>query len=1027
VIRSFTSSDTQQRRAVLDSEVAPAVVHEVARIVPELRSSAQPVGASAAQVDPESARFRLFDSVATLLRSFGRSQPLLIVIDDLHDADLASLAMLKFVAGEVHHAHILIVGTYRDAEMHRSPERLKLIEETLREGNQLPLAGLAQAEVGSLVETRTGRQANEAFVAKLHWLTAGNPLFIDGVVRALAADGKLGQLYGNALAGIKLPDNVRGAIAGRLGMLSEQVRSVVARAAVIGLEFELALFARVSELTPHLLTAALDEASEVGIVVSAGRDRYRFTHPLIREALCTGKKDSTRVSAHRAIGEAIEHLHATDLTPHLAQLAHHFREAGMVEQAIDYSIRAGETANAVFAYQEAAEQFQAALDLMEKAGVDGERRASLFLRQYIVTFSFDEARCVAILEQLLKLNEAAHRMDRLVWVHSELGIRHTTFSSMMDIPKAIEHVQRAEAALVEAPSERSRARLDYVIALVCWNQLRIAEGLGASSRAKEIAVRLDDRILCVHLDSTRALLLLYAGHLAEGFALLEEARRTADALNHQGALYAANVPSMGFRGFIFDPRQQMTLAERELAKPRTKHATFHQAYYKSSLHPSLATMGRLAEAKRYNWDGGIEAWVALFEGRWEESEKQCGDKVDWMTNCGARAEWHGWFFLLAWARRLLRKWSLTEGQLLDSIALCQRETLFSVDMWNRSELTLLYADMNRHAEAQPHVEQCREIMAAGEEWRGLGGHAYLADAVVTAADGNGEDAERLFARALEVFGRYTLPFDTAETFLYWGRALKATGDPRANEKFDAAVEIYRRHEAGQRWIDRVESERRASRLSPSEARRLDVVIGEGAEGPAMFRREGEFWTLGYRGTTFRLRDLKGLAYIAYLLAHPGERIHVHELIARVDGVAHTGSEMGAEVARDVPVTSGLGDAGSALDQHALADYRRELRELAEELAEAERLNDMGRAERIRVEMEFLKGELSAAVGIGGRNRRAAAQVERARGMVRKNIRAGLAKIRSEDAALGRHFATSIKTGYCCAYLPDPDRKISWQL
>jgi predicted ATPase len=435
VIRSFTSSDTEQRRAVLDSELAPAVVHEVARIVPELRSSAQPVGASAAQVDPESARFRLFDSVATLLRSFGRSQPLLIVIDDLQDADLASLAMLKFVAGEVHHAHILIVGTYRDAEMHRSPERLKLIEETLREGNQLPLAGLAQAEVGSLVETRTGRQANEAFVAKLHWLTAGNPLFIDGVVRALAADGKLGQLYGNALAGIKLPDNVRGAIAGRLGMLSEQVRSVVARAAVIGLEFELALFARVSELTPHLLTAALDEASEVGIVVSAGRDRYRFTHPLIREALCTGKKDSTRVSAHRAIGEAIEHLHATDLTPHLAQLAHHFREAGMVEQAIDYSIRAGETANAVFAYQEAAEQFQAALDLMEKAGVDGERRASLFLRQYIVTFSFDEARCVAILEQLLKLNEAAHRMDRLVWVHSELGIRHTTFSSMMDIPK----------------------------------------------------------------------------------------------------------------------------------------------------------------------------------------------------------------------------------------------------------------------------------------------------------------------------------------------------------------------------------------------------------------------------------------------------------------------------------------------------------------------------------------------------------------------------------------------------------------
>jgi non-specific serine/threonine protein kinase len=88
---------------------------------------------------------------------------------------------------------------------------------------------------------------------------------------------------------------------------------------------------------------------------------------------------------------------------------------------------------------------------------------------------------------------------------------------------------------------------------------------------------------------------------------------------------------------------------------------------------------------------------------------------------------------------------------------------------------------------------------------------------------------------------------------------------------------------------------------------------------------------------------------------------------------------------------------------------------------------MGRAERIQREQEFLNEELSAAVGIGGRNRKAAAHAERAHGMVTKNIRAVLEKIRSEDAALGRYFAASIKTGYYCAYLPEPDRKISWQL
>ena len=170
-----------------------------------------------------------------------------------------------------------------------------------------------------------------------------------------------------------------------------------------------------------------------------------------------------------------------------------------------------------------------------------------------------------------------------------------------------------------------------------------------------------------------------------------------------------------------------------------------------------------------------------------------------------------------------------------------------------------------------------------------------------------------------------------------------------------------------------------------------------------------------------------MAYIAYLLAHPGERFHVRELIARVEGVAGQGSAIAAEGSREVPTTHELGDAGDALDPHAQADYRRRLRELAEELAEAERDNDIGRTECIRGEQEFLSSELSAAVGIGGRTRKASAHVERARGIVSKNIRAGLEKIRSEDVALGRYFTASIKTGYYCAYLPDPDRKISWQL
>jgi len=242
----------------------------------------------------------------------------------------------------------------------------------------------------------------------------------------------------------------------------------------------------------------------------------------------------------------------------------------------------------------------------------------------------------------------------------------------------------------------------------------------------------------------------------------------------------------------------------------------------------------------------------------------------------------------------------------------------------------------------------------------------------------------------------------------------------------AAIEMYRHRGVAQRWAGNAESEE-APRLMRTEATTGSEHLGKSADGSGVFRREGEFWMLACRGKTLRLRNVKGLSYIAFLLAHPGERIHVHDLIASVEGVANPDSDLTAEISRELRATQELGDAGDALDQHAQADYRRRMRELAEDLAEAERLNDIGRTESIRHELEFLNGELSAAVGIGGRNRKAAAHVERARDMVGKNIRAGLRKIRNEDATLGHYFDVSIKTGYYCAYLPDPERKISWKL
>jgi hypothetical protein len=236
-------------------------------------------------------------------------------------------------------------------------------------------------------------------------------------------------------------------------------------------------------------------------------------------------------------------------------------------------------------------------------------------------------------------------------------------------------------------------------------------------------------------------------------------------------------------------------------------------------------------------------------------------------------------------------------------------------------------------------------------------------------------------------------------------------------------EIYHRHGAGQRWIDRVEAERARIELPDTAAPLLDQ---RPSDNECLFRREGEYWTVGYGGVTCRLKDMKGLGYIAHLIAHPGHRIHVLDLFAQVGGSAAATAPRVNLQAEDLEVVSDLGDATEVLDSRARAEYRQRLSELHAELEEAERNNDIGYAERTRNELDSLTDGLRSALGLGGRSRRFTAETERARGTVSKSIRVSLERIARSHQELGAHLSTCIRTGYFCAYLPDPGRQPSWR-
>jgi len=186
--------------------------------------------------------------------------------------------------------------------------------------------------------------------------------------------------------------------------------------------------------------------------------------------------------------------------------------------------------------------------------------------------------------------------------------------------------------------------------------------------------------------------------------------------------------------------------------------------------------------------------------------------------------------------------------------------------------------------------------------------------------------------------------------------------------------------------------------------------GQAAGSANVLRREGQYWTVVYGGVTARLRDSKGLQYIAFLLRHPGQDFHVLDLVA---GETTPQSRVAA------------GDAGPILDQQARREYKRRLAELREELEEAERHNDSGRARRNREEIDAITEQLAAALGIGNRHRRSGSGAERARTNVRNSITNAMKGIRKHNQTLWTHLDRSIKTGLACRYAPE--QLPAWEL
>jgi DNA-binding SARP family transcriptional activator len=597
-LRAHVRAFDRNRVGVELAGQAPEIVHllpELRELLPDLPQLDSP--------DSESARFRLFDATASFVRRATERRPLVIALEDLHAADTPSLLLLQFMAGEIASSRLLIIGTFRDIELGpRHPLSSVLVELGRQPATRiLLLRGFGETDVATLIESIAGISPSRRVAAAIQTGTGGNPLFVGELVRLLLAEGRLEEPIDESGVRLAIPRGVREVIARRLDRVSGDSRETLAVASVLGREFAVEALAHVGKRSPEEVLGLLDEAIGEGIVaeVPGAAYRMRFSHVLLRDALYEELGPSRRTQLHRQIGDTLEDRYADDPDPHLAELAHHYWEAGPSgdpRKAYDYARRAGERATRLLGHEEAARLFELALRVIEAgAPVEELERCETLLalgEAQLRAGEADPARATFLAAaELARTSTAPEALARAALGY---GGRYTWMAARGD-PQMIPLLEEALSGLPAGDSVL-RAKLMARLSCALRDQPFRERRLGLSEEALEMARRLGDpRTLSYALDA-RCISI-------DG----------PDTYEEFGATCAEVVRLARATGEI----------ERELQGHIYRHLFELETGNIAAAREELAAAERLAEETRepaYRWyPAGTRATLALFEGRFDDA------------------------------------------------------------------------------------------------------------------------------------------------------------------------------------------------------------------------------------------------------------------------------------------------------------------------------------------------------------------------------------------------------------------------
>jgi tetratricopeptide (TPR) repeat protein len=541
---------------------------------------------------------------------------MVVVLEDLHDADKGTLDMLTHVSRNLAGTRLLIVGTYRDVEVDRSHPLSAALAELRRVSSygRVLLRGLNADEVRRMLESITRESVPWGLAEAVHRQTEGNPLFVQEVIRYLAEEGLITQKEGrwrpvkDTPLEMNIPEGLRDVIGKRLSLLGKECNQLLSVASVIGREFAMDTLKAVAGIGEDVFVNALKEAVRLSVLEErsqVGTVRYRFTHAFFRQTLYEEMIAPQRLKLHQQVARALETLYAKRLEEHAAELAEHFSHStdpADLAKAVSYGEMAAKRATEVYAYGEAVRLLDQAIKVQEILDPeDKAKRCDLLLALGDALILAGEHERVVNTEapQALSLAEAIADNTRAsracILAMRGLVVYGTT---LMTSPEAAQWAARADR--YAEPETVERAWADTMLGVVERSGgSSLAEGATLLSQALDLARRLGDPDTYWWIAGFWIFSMSAPQHDEERLRLAEELAEQSRA----GVNFLILTWVLWFMVQTFVQFGQRRRAEDIMAEMRTMA--------EHSGQPNLLILSMVNDAILAIWDGRLEEAVAI--------------------------------------------------------------------------------------------------------------------------------------------------------------------------------------------------------------------------------------------------------------------------------------------------------------------------------------------------------------------------------------------------------------------------------